>query len=174
MGAAPTTNRLAELYAHPLSMVVDPARSPSTASPAEVLHTRRVVFPHDEYWVVHDHVRGRDRSNRYVARWHLRDESPGKVRVVRNSKHTTIITPAGRIVVPTSVEVEVERDAVVVLRPVDGSTDIVTVLSPGRAGVTMVDQTRDGFLHCSILRGSTTDLIRWGPDTDISWERWSA
>jgi hypothetical protein len=134
---------------------------------------------------VHDHVGG-DRDHRFEARWHLREHSNGRVRVVRNSRHTTVVTPAGRIVVPASVEVEIDRGAqtrsdvatsqgpTVVLRPIGEVVDIVTVLSPGHAAVTMVDQTFDGLLHCSILRGSTTDLIRWAADTEISWERWSA
>jgi hypothetical protein len=151
----------------------------------EVVHTRRVLFPGREFWVVHDHVRG-DRDHRYEARWHLPAEAEGRVRIVRNSKQTTVITPAGRLVVPTSVSVDIEPGwvsptygikvpaPVVVVRASGTEADIVTVLSPGGETVTMIDQTNDGSLHCSILRGNTTDLLRWSANADVGWERWNA
>jgi hypothetical protein len=151
----------------------------------EVVHTRRVLFPNREYWVVHDHVRG-ERNHRFEARWHLPAEAHGRVRVVRNSKQTTVITPAGRLVVPTPIAVDIEDGwvspsygikhcaPIVVLSATGIKADIVTVLSPGSAAVTMIDNTCDDSLECSVLRGDSTDLLGWTSTSDVSWERWSA
>jgi hypothetical protein len=164
---------------------MDAIEAEVVSSQHDVVHTRRVLFPGGDYWVVHDHVRG-DQDHRYEARWRLPADAEGRVRVVPNSKQTTVITPAGRLVMPTSVSVDIEPGwvsptcgikepaPVVVVRASGAHADFITVLSPGTESVTMIDQTSDGSLHCSILRGNTTDLIRWSPNTDVAWDRWSA
>jgi Heparinase II/III-like protein/Heparinase II/III N-terminus len=155
-----------------------------TSPQHEVVHTRRVLFPQREFWVVHDHVRG-DTDHRYEARWHLPAEAEGQVTVVRNSNQTTVFTPAGNLVVPAALTVAIEpgwvspsygtlhRAPVVVVSAGGTEADIITVLSPGDADVTIDDHTADGTLHCSVRRGTTTDLIQWAAYTDVAWERWS-
>jgi hypothetical protein len=164
---------------------MDAVEAEAVSPQHEVVHTRRVLFPNREYWVVHDHVRG-ERNHRFEARWHLPADAESRVRVVRNSKQTTVITPAGRLVAPAWVTVDIEDGwvspaygikhsaPIVVLSTTGTKADIVTVLSPGSTVVTMIDNTLDDTLHCSVLRGESTDVLRWTPDNDVSWERWSA
>jgi Heparinase II/III-like protein/Heparinase II/III N-terminus len=151
----------------------------------EVVHTRRVLFPNREFWVVHDHVRG-DVDHRYEARWHLPAEAHDRVTVVRDSKQTTVVTPAGSLILPARLTVEIEpgwvsptygikHQAPVVVVRADGSrADIITVLSPGDAQVALDDHTVAGSLCCWVTRGPTTDLIEWAAYTDVAWERRSS
>jgi hypothetical protein len=148
----------------------------------EVVHTRRVLFPERDYWVVHDHVSG-DTDHRYEARWHLPSEAEGRVTIVRNSHQTTVSTPAGTIVVPASLDVDIEpgwispsygildRAPTVVIRAAGAAADIVTVLSPGEVPVVLDDFTAHGSLQCWVTRGTKTDLIRWTAHADVAWER---
>ena len=153
-----------------------------TSPQHEVVHTRRVLFPQREFWVIHDHVRG-DTHHRYEARWHLPSEAEGRVTLVRGSNQTTVSTPAGTLTSPSSARVEIEpgwisptygileRAPIVVVRATGVQADIVTVLSPGDAEVTLDDHTRLGSLHCLVGRGNTTDLIQWTAHTNVAWER---
>jgi Heparinase II/III-like protein/Heparinase II/III N-terminus len=153
-----------------------------TSPQHEVVHTRRVLFPQREYWVVHDHVHG-DVDHRYEARWHLPSEAEGQVTIVRNSHQTTVSTPAGTLTIPASAVVEIEpgwvsptygilqQAPIVVVRAEGTEADIVTVLSPGDAAVVLDDFTTHGSLQCWVTRCVRTDLIRWTADTDVAWER---
>jgi Heparinase II/III-like protein/Heparinase II/III N-terminus len=148
----------------------------------EVVHTRRVLFPERDYWVVHDHVFG-DEDHRYEARWHLPSEAEGRVTVQRCSHQTTVTTPAGNLSISPSAEVELEpgwispsygileRAPIVVIRAAGTAADIVTVLSPGDVAVVLDDFTAHGSLQCWVTRGTKTDLIRWAAYTDVAWER---
>ena len=148
----------------------------------EVIHLRQVAFLQREYWVVHDHLRG-DRSHRYEARWHLAAEAQGRVTVERTSRQTTVRWPTGSIVVPAPCVVEIEPGwvsptygvkhpaPVVVARVAATEADIVTVLSPGIANVTMDDRSANGQLSCEVRSGDTTDFIEWSAATDVVWKR---
>ena len=156
-----------------------------TSPQHEVVHTRRVLFPNREYWVVHDHLRG-DHHHHYEARWHLPGEAEGRVTVERKSGRTTVTTPAGTLTVPASATVEIEPGwispsygilecaPIVVVRAGGTEADIVTVLSPGESDVDLDDTTERGSLHCVVTRGNTTDLIRWAAHTNVAWERRSS
>ena len=166
---------------HDFDAVEAEVRSPQH----EVVHTRRVLFPHRDYWVVHDHLLG-DTDHCYEARWHLPAEANGRVTVVRGTDQTTVRTPAGVLVVPASLTVELEPGwvspsygvkepaPVIVVRAHGIEADIVTVLCPGDSDVALDDQTARGALRCIVTRGDTGDLIEWTAATDVSWERWSA
>jgi Heparinase II/III-like protein/Heparinase II/III N-terminus len=148
------------------------------------VHGRRVFFLDRNYWVVHDHVHGVT-DHLYEARWHLPAEADGRVTVVRNSHQTTVSTPAGHLVIPARLEVEIEPGwvsptyglkqsaPVVVVRAHGTEADIVTVLSPGEVQVTIDDHTEGGSLHSLVTRGKTTDRIQWAAHTDVAWERWN-
>ncbi|MEP7112047.1 MAG: alginate lyase family protein [Ilumatobacteraceae bacterium] len=162
---------------------LDAIEAEVTSPQHEALHTRRVLFLDRDYWLVHDHVRG-DTDHLYEARWHLPAEADGKVTVVRNTNQTTVSTPAGSLLIPARLKVEIEPGwvspgyglkqpaPIVVLRARGTEADIVTVLSPGKAAVTIDDNTDDGSLHSQVTRGKTTDLIQWAAHTDVAWERW--
>jgi hypothetical protein len=151
----------------------------------EVVHTRRVLFPHRDYWVIHDHVVG-DTDHCYEARWHLPTDAHGRISITHDADQTTVRTPSAVLVVPRSLAVEIEpgwvslaygiKDPapVVVVRAHGTEADIVTVVSPGDSVVALDDQTVHGALRCSVTRGDTTDLLEWTAGTDVSWERWSA
>jgi hypothetical protein len=165
---------------HDFDAVEAEVRSPQH----EVVHTRRVLFPNREYWVVHDHVVG-DTDHCYEARWHLPAEAHGQVTVMRGAGQTTVRTPAGVLVVPARLAVEIEPGwvslsygikepaPVVVVRARGAAADIVTVLSPGDGAVVLDDETVRGALGCTVVRNATNDLMQWTADTDVSWARWS-
>ncbi len=156
-----------------------------TSPQHEVAHTRRVLFPNRDYWVVHDHVQG-DVDHRYEARWHLPTEAEGRVTIVRGSAQTTVSSPVGTLTIPASASVDIEpgwispsygilqRAPIVVICATGTAADILTVLSPGDAEVTLDDQTEHGSLRCLVKRGNATDLIQWAAHTDVAWERWNS
>ena len=162
----------------------DAVEAEVTSPRHEVVHLRHVLFPRREYWVVHDHVRG-DIDHTYEARWHLPAEAEGRVAVECAARQTIVRTPAGTLLFPASVAVDIEPGwvastygirepaPVVVARTRGTQADIVTVLSPGAAAVTIDDQSAHGLLRCEVRRGSTTDRIEWAAHTDVTWERWS-
>ncbi len=155
-----------------------------TSPQHEVVHIRHVLFPAREYWVVHDHVRG-DSDHIYEARWHLPAEAEGRVAIECAGHQTVVRSPAGTLLFPASLAVDIEpgwvssiygiKDPapVVVARAHGTEADIVTVLSPGAVAMTIDDQSADGLLRCQVTRGSTTDRIEWAAHTDVAWERWS-
>jgi hypothetical protein len=161
---------------------VDAIEAEATSPQHEVVHTRHVVFPGREYWVVHDHLSGTT-SHRYEARWHLPADAEGRTEIERTMHQTTVRTPAGRLVVPASLEVEVEPGwvspsygikhpaPVVVVRARGISADIITVLCPGAAAATIEDYTADGVLRCEVSRGAETDLLEWSSTTELAWDR---
>ena len=125
-----------------------------------MVHTRHVVFPGRRYWVVHDHLQGTN-IHRYQARWHLPACAYGHTTVERCTNQTTIRMPAGTLVVPASIEVEIEPGwvsprygvkepaPVVVLLTTAAVADIVTVVSPGSDAVRLLDR-REGERPWSI------------------------
>ena len=153
-----------------------------TSHQHEVVHTRRVLFPGRDYWVVHDHLSGTT-NHRYEARWHLPAEADGHATIERSSTQTTVHTPAGVLVVPAHLDVELEAGwvsptygvkhaaPVVVVRTNGIRADIVTVLSPGTQDVTLDDLTSDGSLNARISRETTQDLVQWSTGCDPMWAR---
>jgi uncharacterized protein YodC (DUF2158 family) len=160
----------------------DAIEAEATSPQHDVVHTRHVLFPGREYWVVHDHLLG-TASHRYQARWHLPADAHGRTTIERTSRQTTVLMPGGCLVLPAEIEVEIEpgwvspsygvkHPAPVVVARVDGiAADLVTVLSPGPGAVTIEDRTADGLLRCHVSRGAGTDLLEWSSTTDAVWKR---
>jgi hypothetical protein len=163
----------------------DAIEAEATSPQQEVTHTRRVMFPGRDYWVVHDHLDA-TRSHRYEARWYLPAGAEGHTEVERSSQQTTVRTPAGCLVIPASAGVQVDVEpgwvspsagdnhsgpVVVVLCAQGATADIVTVLSPGLAAVTVEDDTIEGRLRCCVGRGTSADCIEWSTDADVVWNR---
>ena len=148
----------------------------------EAVHTRQVLFPHRCFWVVHDHLHGRN-IHRYEARWHLPADAHGRTSVEPSEHQTRVRMPAGSLVVPASIEVEVEPGwvsptygvkqpaPVVVLRATAAVADFVTVLSPGTDLVSIRDQSAGGLLHCTVQRADGFDSFEWSQTTDLIWNR---
>jgi hypothetical protein len=78
-----------------LDVLVGEVRSPSH----DAVHTRMLAFVHDDYWLVHDQLRGRTR-HRYDARWHLAPEAHGRTHLVRDRDQTTVRAPGLLLTVP--------------------------------------------------------------------------
>jgi len=85
------------------------------------------------------------------------------------------------IAAPATVEIEpgwisptygIRQPAPIVVVHTSGTeADIVTVLSPGDAEVTIADHTEHGSLRCAVDREGTTDLVHWVACMDVVWER---
>jgi hypothetical protein len=160
----------------------DAIEAEATSPQHEMVHTRRVLFPQREYWVVHDHLSGA-LSHRYEARWHLPIDAQDRVTVEQHEHQTVVHTPAGTLVVPAGPLVEIEPGwvstsygvkepaPVVVVRATAVSADIVTVISPGKTPVVIDDRTVEGVLACRVRRGHATDIIEWSATTSVVWER---
>jgi hypothetical protein len=146
------------------------------------VHTRHVLFPHRGFWVVHDHLHGR-KLHQYEARWHLPADAHEHTSVERSEHQTRICMPAGSLVVPAPIEVEIETGwvsptygvkqpaPVVVLRATAAVADFVTVLSPGTDLVSIRDQSAAGLLHCTVQRADVFDSFEWSTTTDLIWNR---
>jgi Heparinase II/III-like protein/Heparinase II/III N-terminus len=149
-------------------------------------HRRTVAFVDDDFWVIHDRLRGRSRHT-YLARWHLSPGAQGYTRVVRDDRQTTVRAPGLAIVVPrwcgevtmedgwvsprygvklpapvvavTAVGV-VDADLVTVVL-VGGASAEVTARCPAAGAFVVVDRPEVG---CDWVRCGPTPLRRaWRP-----------
>jgi len=151
----------------------------------EVVHTRHVLFPGRRFWVVHDHLHGRN-IHRYEARWHLPAEAQGHTTMQRLAHQTRVCMPAGSLVVPGSIHVDIEQGwisptygvkqpaPVVVLRATAAVADFVTVLSPGTEPVLLCDESVGGLLQCTVQRAAVSDRFEWSTATELIWNRQEA
>jgi hypothetical protein len=156
-------------------------------------HRRTLAFVDDDFWVVHDRLRGGS-VHTYVARWHLSPEAHGRTSVVREDRQTTVSAPGLAIIVPRWCgEVTIEdgwvsptygvklRAPVVVLTAQNGTdgtavadADLVTVIlvSSAPADVTahcsaeeaVVLVDRPGIGRDRIRCGFTPERHEWMPD----------
>jgi Heparinase II/III-like protein/Heparinase II/III N-terminus len=149
-------------------------------------HRRTLAFVDDDFWVVHDRLRGGS-VHTYVARWHLSPEARGRTRVVRDDGQTTVSAPGLAIIVPRWCgEVTIEdgwvsptygvklRAPVVVLTAADVmDADLVTVVLVGSAPAEVT-------AHCSAEEavvlvdrpGIGGDRVRCGPTPEgREWRR---
>jgi len=143
-------------------------------------HRRTLAFVDDDFWVVHDRLRGGS-VHTYAARWHLAPEAHGRTGVFRNSRQTTVRAPGLLIIVPTWCgEVTVEGGwvsptygvklpaPVVVLTAADvKDADLVTVVLVGNAaaGVTATCSP-EGAVVLVDRPGIGRDRVRCGPNPE--------
>jgi Heparinase II/III-like protein/Heparinase II/III N-terminus len=109
------------------------------ASPAyDAVHTRRVAFVADEYWIVEDRLRGAT-PHRYDLRWHLAPEAHGAVtvdgRAVRAPGLALVVAAGAGPVLEDgwcAPEYGVKQPAPVVSVAVDGATEasFITLIVP--------------------------------------------
>jgi hypothetical protein len=160
----------------------DAIETEATSPIHDAVHTRRVVFPQRDYWVIHDHIAGGS-LHRYEARWHLAVEAQDRVKIERTDKQTVVRTPSGTFVVPSGPTVDIEPGwvspsygikhpaPVIVIRATAVNVDIITVVSPGHGPVNIDDQSADGTLRCHVRRGSEVDTIEWSTATPLILQR---
>lgn len=161
---------------------LDAIEAEATSPRHDVVHTRRVIFPMREYWIIHDHLRG-SASHRYEARWHLPAYADGQIAIEHTAASTTVRSPAATFSVPAGLEVKIERGwvspsygvkepaPIVVVLALGTHADIVTVISPGDALVAVDDRSLGGALRCEVRRGDTIDDLAWSASEPLIWKR---
>jgi hypothetical protein len=85
------------LTAPGLDVLRGEARSPCY----DAVHTRRVVFVADEYWLVEDRLRA-EHPHRYDLRFHLAPDAWGATRIVHDGRTATVRAPGLALVVVSS------------------------------------------------------------------------
>ena len=160
----------------------DAIEAEATSPRHEVVHTRRVLFPMREYWIVHDHLEGTS-SHHYQARWHLPADARDDLTVERTATQITVHSPAATLTVPGGVDVGIEHGwvspayglklpaPVVVVSATGAAADLVTVISPGPALVALADLTGEGTLRLRVSRSGSTDDIEWAGSGPLGWLR---
>ena len=150
-------------------------------------HRRTLAFVDDDFWVVHDRLRGGS-VHTYLARWHLSPEAHGRTVVVREDRQTTVSAPGLTLIVPRGCGEVTTEDGwvsptyglklpapVVVLTAADVvEADLVTVVLVGSApaevtaqcsgeeAVVLVD--RPGIGRARVRCGRTPERRRWRPE----------
>jgi hypothetical protein len=65
----------------------------------DALHRRTLALVNDDFWVVHDRLRG-ESPHTYAARWHLTPEAQGHTILTRDDGQTTVSAPGLTMIVP--------------------------------------------------------------------------
>jgi hypothetical protein len=103
-GAVAEGRFLGRLSAPGLDVLHAEARSPCY----DAVHTRRVVFVGDEYWLVEDSLRA-DTTHRYDLRFHLAPEAWGATEIGHDGRAAVVRAPGLAIVVPGDVRAALEE-----------------------------------------------------------------
>ena len=151
-------------------------------------HRRTLAFVDDDFWVVHDRLRGGS-AHTYVARWHLSPEAHGRTGVFHRDRQTTVRAPGLTLIVPrwcgeitiedgwvsatygvklpapvvvlTAADV-VDADLVTVILVGDTPTQ-VTARCSGQEAVVVVD--RPGIGRDQVRCGATPERRAWRSQT---------
>lgn len=178
-----STARLLGRWTRPgLDVLRGEVRSPQY----DAVHTRTLAFVDDEYWVVHDRLRG-DRAHEYAARWHLAATAQGLTQLRPTTGQTAVELPGAVLVVPAgfgAVSIEggwvsptygTKEPAPVVLVRGAGSADadLVTVIVPSALGVEVSARAEPDRLEVVVRRpGDAVDTVWWSFDASgTGWER---
>lgn len=177
-----STARLLGRWTRPgLDVVRGEVRSPSY----EAVHTRTVAFVADDYWVVHDRLRGTN-VHSYCARWHLAPQRLVPCTTTTRAHQTAVLATGMVLVVPSgfgdvtqeqgwvSPTYGVKHAAPVVAVTSAGHTgaDLLTVIVPGGPDVTVTALCNDDLVEVAVARpGVGTDRLWWSFDsTEPRWD----
>lgn len=168
-----------------LDVVVGEATSPCY----EAVHTRAVAFVDDDYWVVHDRLRG-DRPHRFEARWHLAPRADGRTTIEDDGDQVVVRAPGLALSVPRwcgtvavvggwvspAYGVKVPAPVVVVTASGAADADIVTAIVPGDEPVRLAAAGGDGWVIARMGRADgRTDRVWWRTGApgavDAGWGR---
>jgi hypothetical protein len=159
-----------------LDVLVARAESPSY----EAVHTRTVVLVDDDYWLVHDRLRG-TRPHRYAARWQLAPPSWQRTVLAGCDDQTTVRAPGVVLAVPRGAGRAVLEPGWV--SPVYGVRHRATaavVVAEGRADADLftaiLPADRGAGLAVRVAATCTGDTVRaWvqRPGTGIDRVRWA-
>lgn len=122
-----------------LDLLEGQAKSPNY----DAVHTRRVLFVGNEYWIVDDELSATN-EHRYDLRWHLAPEAWGATELLKIEGHPVVRAPGLALVFPTNPSVDLEpgwvsssygskRRAPVVSASTTGSNArLITLIAPVR------------------------------------------
>ena len=172
--------RLLERFSAPgLDMLCGEARSPAY----EAVHTRRILFVGNEYWIIADRLRGEQR-HRYDLRFHLSPEAWQRTTATARGGNAVVRAPGLALVFLPSCDLRIEPGwvapeygrkvpAPVVSVSVEAvDADFVTVVLPFRVGGPVppvrvaADVTlRTGAAVIEVLgvQPGGRDLVAWNP-----------
>lgn len=144
----------------------------------EAVHTRTVAFVDDEYWLVHDRLRG-DRPHRYVARWQLPPAAGGATTLERTPTGTVVRTPGAVLAFPdgagtvdvvegwVSPRYGIRHPAPAVTVTVDGApaADLAVAVVPGAGPAALRVSTGRETVRARIARpGVGAHRVWWSVD----------
>jgi hypothetical protein len=165
--------RLLERHGAPgLDVVVGEA----TSTVYDAVHTRRVAFVADEYWLIEDHLEAAT-PHRYDLRFHLAAEAEGEVAVERRGDTHVVRAPGLALVIhgPGAASIEagwvapaygIKRPAPVVSVVVEGACDAtfttaVLPLADGAEVPSVVVRREDEATTVELETPAVTDTVRW-------------
>jgi hypothetical protein len=165
--------RLVERHGAPgLDVVVGEA----TSTVYDAVHTRRVAFVADEYWLIEDCLAA-PTAHRYDLRFHLAAEADGEVTVERRGEVHVVRAPGLALVIHgagaatiepgwVSPAYGVKRRAPVVSVVVEGACDAtfttaVLPLAEGAEVPSMVVRDEDEATTVEVETRSVADTVRW-------------
>lgn len=121
--------RLLERYSAPgFDMLSGAAESPCY----EVIHTRRIFFVADEYWVVHDHLVG-NRPHRFDLRFHLSPEAWNQTKIQTGANGAMVCAPGVCLIFPAGQQPNLESGWVAPRYGVKLPAPVVSVVADGFA-----------------------------------------
>jgi hypothetical protein len=144
----------------------------------DALHRRTLAFVDDDFWVVHDRLRGGS-PHTYAARWHLSPEAQGRTIVTRNDQQTTVSAPGLTVIVPSwcgevTIEdgwvsptygVKLPAPVVVITAGETVDADLVTVILAGNAPAQVTASCSEQEAVVVLDRpGIGRDRVRCGPN----------
>ena len=132
-GTHPTARLLERRSAPGLDVI----HGEATSTCYDAVHTRRVVFVDDRYWVIEDALCG-DTPHRYDLRWHLAPEAEGRVAVARRDGATVVRAPGVALVLAGDRVPELEAGWIAPEYGIKHAAPVVSVVAEGMADATFV------------------------------------
>jgi len=114
---------------------LDLVHGEATSRQYDAVHTRRVAFVADEYWVVEDRLAA-DAPHRYELRFHLAPEAEGNVVVERRADGWAVRAPGVGLVFAGDAEPAVEPGWYAPVYGVKHAAPVLSVVAEGRADAT--------------------------------------
>ena len=114
---------------------LDLVHAEATSTQYEAVHTRRVAFVADEYWVIEDRLAA-GAPHRYDLRFHLAPEAEGNVAIERADGAYVVRAPGVALVFSGDAEPAVEPGWYAPLYGVKHPAPVLSVVADGRADAT--------------------------------------
>jgi hypothetical protein len=159
---------------------LDVVRGEATSTCYDAVHSRRVAFVSDEYWIIEDHLEG-TQPHRYDLRFHLAPEAWERVTVERRDDGYAVVAPGVALLVCGDAEPAIEpgwvapaygvrepAPVVSIVREGEAAATFTTVVLPLRAGASApaarLRAANDGPTCIEIAGERYTDVVCWSDD----------